>query len=199
MKGIAIQPTAVNDLSVKLATLRDAALEGNVEQAECVIDELACHLNSVQLMSLGMQNGLDLFGIPSLSAKEWPLLHLAAANNRAQMVHLLLYRRIAAHGDVGGRERRTALHWAADCGYVKVLIMLLSHGADCEVTDSQGLVPLILAAANGHTACVEELVVAGAKLSSIDPHEGATAMHFAAINGHGAATPPSSLSACLMK
>ena len=58
--------------------------------------------------------------------------------------------------------RRTPLAWAAAKGDTQAVTILLSYGADPNITDAQISGPLSNAAAQGHTACVELLLEAGA-------------------------------------
>ncbi|KAG2495137.1 hypothetical protein HYH03_006746 [Edaphochlamys debaryana] len=56
----------------------------------------------------------------------------------------------------------TALHLAATYGYVKVVSVLLSAGANVEAADTGGFTPLEEAAFNGHVEVVRALLSAGA-------------------------------------
>lgn len=53
---------------------------------------------------------------------------------------------------------RTALHKASTRGYHKILMYLLSHGADLEKRDKQGKTALYSAVENGHVNCVGIIV-----------------------------------------
>ncbi|EDQ84314.1 uncharacterized protein MONBRDRAFT_30380 [Monosiga brevicollis MX1] len=59
------------------------------------------------------------------------------------------------HGD-------TPLHWACRNGDVKVVEMLLQHGADAKAKDNRGDTPLHKACRNGHVKVVEMLLKHGA-------------------------------------
>ncbi|KAI1925123.1 hypothetical protein LOZ39_003125 [Ophidiomyces ophidiicola] len=56
---------------------------------------------------------------------------------------------------------RTLLAWAAACGDSHTIVVLLSHGADPNITDTQLSGPIFNAAARGHTVCVCLLLEAG--------------------------------------
>ena len=164
-----------------LLAMRAAAKDGDEARAARSLDALAEHIGEKKLVRLGTQLGLQSHGVRPLG-QEWPLLHLAAVNNRWRLCELLLRRPAATHSDLDGR-RRTALHWAADCGYSRVIRVLLAFGASCEAIDAEGLAPLLLAAANGHTEVVDTLVGAGAAVDCTGV-DGGSAMHWAALNGH---------------
>jgi ankyrin repeat protein len=117
-------------------------------------------------------------------------LHLAATNGHHAVVRLLL--KSAASSAALDKEGRTALHLAAMNGHDGVVRLLLETGASSDTTlrqvaatrherllmllaeadgginrkDSNGDVPLSLAAANEHKAVVSLLLVSGADIVS---------------------------------
>jgi ankyrin repeat protein len=78
----------------------------------------------------------------------------------------------------------TPLHWAADEGYVDVVELLITAGADVNARDNDGWTPLHVAAYKGHAAVAEVLLAVGA-----DPNKhnagGWTPYHFALVRGSG--------------
>lgn len=64
--------------------------------------------------------------------------------------------------DVKDAMGRTPLAWAAARGETQTVALMLSYGANPNITDVQISGPLSNAAAQGHTACVELLLEAGA-------------------------------------
>lgn len=82
----------------------------------------------------------------------------------------------------------TSLHLAAYAGLSWLVLKLLSPGnlRDFNARDSQGNVPLIWAARNGHCLAVQLLLDKGAEIGA-ENHEGVTALYWASNNGHAAA------------
>jgi len=111
-------------------------------------------------------------------------LHVAALNNRADLVSLLL--KAGAQRDLAGPDQRTALHYAAARGAVAALEVLLAAGADpdaCEACELEGatthLSPLHYAVINGHEAAVAMLLCYGANPSLIESASGESALQMA--------------------
>lgn len=91
-----------------------------------------------------------------------PLLH-AVAGGHSEMVEFLLQHGAAVnfHPD----ETGSALHWAAWRGNIKVVRVLLRHGALVDERNYYGETPLILAATNSaDISVVKELIAAGANI-----------------------------------
>jgi len=86
--------------------------------------------------------------------------------------------------DEAGEDGWTALHVSAAAGDVQRVRRLLAHGAEVAAPTSTGDTPLALALAGGHTACIHEMVRAGAakQLS----RSGVNALHAAIRSGHTA-------------
>ncbi|KAL5381660.1 hypothetical protein PMIN02_010239 [Paraphaeosphaeria minitans] len=63
----------------------------------------------------------------------------------------------------GERSNRSALLIAARKGYTEIVEMLLDHGVDAgAAVGHERMLPLLMAAVNGHLACVEALIERGA-------------------------------------
>ena len=95
--------------------------------------------------------------------------------------------------EAGKTPTCTALHIAADAGYLGVAKALIEAGADVnkqELDDLGGRTPLMLAAVHGHTPVIMELIRAGANVNFAtppSPHIRAiTALLVAVLNGHEA-------------
>jgi len=67
-----------------------------------------------------------------------------------------------------GRQRdndgKTPLHWSASTDYCKVLELLISHGAELDVEDDDGVSALGLAIDRGSTECIIYLLRKGAQI-----------------------------------
>ena len=77
--------------------------------------------------------------------------------------------------DVPDSSGKTALSWAVQAANTLVTKELLSLGADCNRTDSQGIFPLYYAAYS--TPCLSLLLEAGANVHAKTTSSGSTALH----------------------
>ena len=83
--------------------------------------------------------------------------------------------------DEGGE---TALNLAAEGGHIEVMTRLVEAGHNVNQRDWLGeRTPLMAAAGEGHTDCVQYLLQNGAQLD-LEDHVGMTALHLAASLGH---------------
>lgn len=86
--------------------------------------------------------------------------------------------------DVAGRTQWTALHRSADRGWINVLRVLLSNGANPGRTTETGRdTPLHLAAARGHADIARELLKGGADFR-VRARNGWTPLHSATFHNH---------------
>lgn len=91
-------------------------------------------------------------------------LHAAVRLHNLKLVRAAL-RDEGLDVDALGTYGWTALHEAASCGYLDIVIFLLENGADPDIQDSlQKCTPIHLAARNGHLEVVRSLVRSGARL-----------------------------------
>ncbi|ROI69406.1 Ankyrin-3 [Anabarilius grahami] len=112
-------------------------------------------------------------------------LHLAAENDHSEVVKLFLRHRPEL-ATLANMEGATCAHIAAAKGSAAVIRELLTFNQVGPLTlnnKANGLCPLHLAAAGGHTEVVKVLLEAGASVTEEDV-EGMTAIHLAAKNGH---------------
>ena len=77
--------------------------------------------------------------------------------------------------------KTTALCGAIVYGQLEAMRLLLAHGADPNLADSDGMTPLMLAASCGRVLAVKELMARGAYLNTRHPR-GSTAFHEACIH-----------------
>lgn len=91
----------------------------------------------------------------------------AAVEGHDKAVEFLLARDCSGI-DYWDRTGKTALHHAAMKGFLRVVNVLLSKGADPNPQDTEGVRPLGLAARNDHSEVVSALLVARAELNAVD-------------------------------
>ncbi len=97
-------------------------------------------------------------------------LILACKNNHCGTVQKLLDRGCNVNGvDVNvDSDGRTPLMWACLYGWMIIVIMLFSRGADVNMQDNQGVSALVLASQNGHSDVVKVLIEKGAEVNIQD-------------------------------
>ncbi|XP_033751574.1 palmitoyltransferase ZDHHC17-like [Pecten maximus] len=105
------------------------------------------------------------------------LLHWAAINNRTEIVKYFV-RKGAVVDKFGGDLNSTPLHWATRQGHLKMVVQLMSLGADPTLRDGEGCSCIHLAAQFGHTAIVAYLIAKGNDVDMVDQH-GMTALMYA--------------------
>ncbi|PKL92321.1 MAG: hypothetical protein CVV21_03135 [Candidatus Goldiibacteriota bacterium HGW-Goldbacteria-1] len=119
-------------------------------------------------------------------ADDTPILALAASNNDADMVEILLKYKASPDMTFINKKKgiagATALSFAAGQDNPKSIKLLVSAGADVDSADDTGLTPLMAAAGNGKVKALLELIVNKAQLEKKD-NEGYTALVFAANAG----------------
>ena len=108
-------------------------------------------------------------------------LCLAVALGHNGCVELLL--KNGAQADRVDRGGTSALHAGCEMGQDEAVRLLLAHRASTDLQDTvTGSTPLLLAAANGHLACVSMLLSSNSSVGRTD-HNGCTALHVAGRNG----------------
>lgn len=144
----------------------DATYEGHAHVAKALLDagadpnhlspsgytclSLASTRGHVTLVSLLLSHGAQL------TVGRSPL-HAAAGAGHADVVQALL-----AHvpdSPEGREELSRALLEACSCGWTDVATVLLRHGADWAVHDTQGHTPIVHAKARNHAGCTRLLEV----------------------------------------
>jgi ankyrin repeat protein len=86
-----------------------------------------------------------------------PLMYVARGDKGEHPEKVQLLLEYGASVNAIGPQRRTALHYAAVAGYVRVSTLLVDHGANLKLRDQQGQTALDRARAAGKTAIVELL------------------------------------------
>ena len=109
-------------------------------------------------------------------------LHIAAQEGHTGIVRILIA--AGARVDCKDEDGRTALHWAAQEGYLEVSKELLLQGhavVDCIDNDQQ--TPLHFAAESGKIAVAKVLLDNGANVNAVDSQR-KTPLHLAAAKAH---------------
>ncbi|KAL1869585.1 hypothetical protein Daus18300_005439 [Diaporthe australafricana] len=90
----------------------------------------------------------------------------AAEHGLVKVIHILMDSPMASNGvklwNIEGGEGRTALHYAAQGGWIEIIHMLLEAGANVNKEDRNGSAPLELAAVAGEVETMKSLLSCGA-------------------------------------
>ncbi|KAI9705242.1 MAG: hypothetical protein M1820_005240 [Bogoriella megaspora] len=121
-----------------------ACLNGNLDILFC----LDAHMS----IQRGKQSELLGEGRPE------PVLHLATEGDHTNVIDYLLRNNISK--DINGlcQHKSTALHRAAHCGRADAAMLLLEMGADPTLYTSSGVLPLHVAAQQGHLGVAEVIL-----------------------------------------
>lgn len=120
------------------------------------------------------------FDVNQRDTENVTLLHWAAINNRSEIVKYLILKGAVVDA-VGGETKSTPLHWATSVGHLKMVVLLMKHGADPTIMDSEGFNCLHLAAQFGKTGIVAYLLAKGVDINVPDAYFGRTALMWAAF------------------
>ncbi|XP_056613035.1 ankyrin repeat and protein kinase domain-containing protein 1 [Triplophysa dalaica] len=112
----------------------------------------------------------------------WTPLHLASQNGHEYIVRILLLH-LNGVDEQEGQSGRTALHLACLYGYLKIVELLVSKGADVNKTDNQQSTSLHLAADEGHYRVVRLLTQSGADVNAQDERS-YSPLHYGATKGY---------------
>ncbi|XP_063290649.1 poly [ADP-ribose] polymerase tankyrase-2 isoform X4 [Pelobates fuscus] len=164
--------------------LHEAAIKGKIDV--CIV--LLQHGADPTIRNTDSRTALDLSD-PSAKAvltgeyKKDELLESARSGNEEKMMALLTPLNVNSHASDGRKQDGTAvfssspqgspakstpLHLAAGYNRVKIVQLLLQHGADVHAKDKGDLVPLHNACSYGHYEVTELLVKHGACVNAMD-------------------------------
>ncbi len=110
-------------------------------------------------------------------------LHYAALCGLHAMVKDLIIEHSQDVNSRGLYKESTPLHWASARGHVKVVRVLLEHGADVAVQNEDGSTPLHRASRRGRVEVVHVLLQHGADPRAQDKNK-STPLHQASSGGH---------------
>lgn len=117
-----------------------------------------------------------------LDCEEGHPLSMAAANGHVSVVSLLLKHGVPVDLHTGTREKRTALHLAAEKGHLDVLRVLVDAGSQINAQDYLGTTSLHFAVHEGHLEAVQFLLARGAD-PNMSTTSGSTALCMAPRSG----------------
>jgi hypothetical protein len=86
------------------------------------------------------------------------LLHWAALNDRLEIATVLLERGAKVNA-IGGLLRETPLHWALRRRYYRMMDLLITHGADIQIANSEGRDAVHLACTTGGSEMIQLLYI----------------------------------------
>ena len=155
-------------MSDQINELFQAAEHGDHQKVE---ELLSLHPNLIHAEN---EHGLTLLGI-------------AAHYGKFEVVKTLIKHgsdiNAISHSNLSFIPQNTALHAAiAGAKSIEVIDYLLSNGADCNMTDSEGNTSLHIASFEGNTSIAERLLKNGAKIKS--NKSGKTPFSIAEERGH---------------
>uniref|UniRef100_A0AAX7SL81 Poly [ADP-ribose] polymerase n=1 Tax=Astatotilapia calliptera TaxID=8154 RepID=A0AAX7SL81_ASTCA len=150
--------------------LHEAAIKGKIDV--CIV--LLQHGADPNIRNTDGKSALDL-AEPSAKAVltgQFPVCPLnAASGNEEKLMALLTPLNVNCHASDGRKvrvKRSTPLHLAAGYNRVRIVQLLLQHGADVHAKDKGGLVPLHNACSYGHYEVTELLLKHGACVNAMD-------------------------------
>uniref|UniRef100_A0A4W6BNA1 Poly [ADP-ribose] polymerase n=1 Tax=Lates calcarifer TaxID=8187 RepID=A0A4W6BNA1_LATCA len=137
--------------------LHEAAIKGKIDV--CIV--LLQHGADPNIRNTDGKSALDL-AEPSAKA----CAH--RSGNEEKLMALLTPLNVNCHASDGRKVRSTPLHLAAGYNRVRIVQLLLQHGADVHAKDKGGLVPLHNACSYGHYEVTELLLKHGACVNAMD-------------------------------
>lgn len=121
--------------------------------------------------------------IKSHSADGYHPLGLACFFGHYETAQYLLRAGAAVNAPLRNALQTTPLHSAVEMNNIKVVNLLLAHGADPNIREQRGFTPLHVAAQNGNTDIIRILLFGGADMD-IRSDDGQLAVEVALAGGH---------------
>lgn len=126
-----------------MTPLRNAAIEGNVEEVRRILEQNAA----------GVQGRFQTGSLNSV-------LHNAVARGHEKVVDVLLSK--GANIEATNSEGQTPIFIAVQHNFAHLVNLLVDRGADLQAEDNAGNTPLHLAASTGRTKMIKLLLSLGA-------------------------------------
>ena len=156
-----------------------AASDDRVEIAELLLENGADPSKAPRILDDGsaISTLFKRYGIPPKDINEkshmgWPdLVYVCRGDNREHPDKVQRLLALGADIDVRNYKGKTALHYAAKAGFLKVINLLIKRGAPLDATDNDGETPLFDAIrstikdSQKQRAALEALLIAGANLN----------------------------------
>ncbi|XP_016361568.1 tankyrase-1-like [Sinocyclocheilus anshuiensis] len=154
--------------------LHEAAIKGKIDV--CIV--LLQHGADPNIRNTDGKSALDLADLSAKAVltgeyKKDELLEAARSGNEEKLMALLTPLNVNCHASDGRKSTSqtilsTPLHLAAGYNRVRIVQLLLQHGADVHAKDKGGLVPLHNACSYGHYEVTELLLKHGACVNAMD-------------------------------
>jgi len=181
--GLKMTPLAFAAREGKMAAVQELLKAGADANIADVKGDLPLHLSaeagdvgSIKLLLPNTTQGVNVLG-----DKQFTSLTLAAMAGKAAAVEELLW--VGADANIAAANGSLPLHFAAQAGDVKSIMMLLPLTTDgVNVLGEDNATPLAFAAMTGKTVAVQELLKAGADANIADIY-GDVPLHIAAKAG----------------
>ncbi|XP_063913940.1 uncharacterized protein LOC135130477 isoform X2 [Zophobas morio] len=197
----------IDALTIQHATpIHAAVLKGDVEIVKLLLElnadlsikcifgntAISASYNNLEIIKLfaeefgGLKDGETKNGITKNDdlRKQWTRTFLFAASKGClENLRFLCDSGLAQVIDKDEANACTALHNACSNGHYDVAVYLIENGADVNVKNVNGDVPLCFAANSGYLDIVKLLMEHGAELD-VPNHHGTTGLYAAAANGH---------------
>ncbi|KAL5591313.1 hypothetical protein FOVSG1_010202 [Fusarium oxysporum f. sp. vasinfectum] len=189
----------------KWAPLHWASWENHGEIVKRLLDEDTSSINAIEMnenwtplnaaayrgheevVSLLLEKNADLY---TPDSSNWTPLLTATRMQHPEIVRTILRHRTGWKKDyleIRDSGRNTPLHVASDKGYYEIASQLISAGANCNATDSQGMTPLHLASFHNHSKIVA-LLLPETPVPVVDvdakANDGRTSLHLASLQGN---------------
>lgn len=165
---------------VKLLLGKGAALKGEYTKVGSSPLNYAIRNGKEEVARYLIQQGAN---VNEPTREGYSLIHMASFRCGGELVSMLIDKGLDVNAQAFN-VKRTPLHYAAAHGNIKSAKAMIGKGANVNLADSDGRIPLHLSAYRGHDKMVALLLEAGSKFDIKETRKGATPLHGAAITGY---------------